>query len=202
MENTHDAQYPVASLNGDHANGDGNSEDKTQDSESKPVYSASFPDLVDIVEKEGKPAFFIKELGEFKIQFEITLKGETIRPPSREHLPWLLPRMDEVKRYKQKYSLEEYEVVDRNLFEDLIAYHKGISELPNEAYYVLLAAWDMHTYLLESFQYSPYILFFAVPERGKSRTGKGMIYVAFRGIHTPTLNVANLFRWSHDAKAT
>jgi hypothetical protein len=83
-----------------------------------------------------------------------------------------------------------------------LAYHKGISELPSEAHYDLLAAWVFHTYLLEPCQYSPELCLFAVPERGKSRTGKGMIYVARRGVHVESLRDAYLVRMAHNFEAT
>ena len=86
------------------------------------------------------------------------------------------------------------------LFDDLKAYHKSISEMPNENYYDLIAAWDFHTYCLESVQYSPNICLFAVPERGKSRTGKGMIYVAHRGMHVESLREAYLLRVASHSK--
>jgi hypothetical protein len=88
------------------------------------------------------------------------------------------------------------------LYDDLISYHKTISELPSEDYYDLIVAWDFHTYLLEAFQYSPIICLFAVPERGKSRTGKGMIDVSYRGIHVESLRDAYLVRVANDFLAS
>jgi len=46
------------------------------------------------------------------------------------------------------------------------------------------------------------LLFFAVPERGKSRTGKSITYISYRGIHVVDLREANLFRFSQNLKAT
>ena len=60
----------------------------------------------------------------------------------------------------------------------------------------------MHTYLLEPVQYSPVINLWAVPERGKSRTGKGMIHVAYRGIHVESLRDAYLLRAAHNLGAS
>jgi hypothetical protein len=74
--------------------------------------------------------------------------------------------------------------------------------MPDEKYYDLLAAWVFHTYLLEKFQYSPYLWFFAVWERGKSRTGKGLIYVASRGVHVESLRDAYIVRLANDWQAT
>jgi hypothetical protein len=55
--------------------------------------------------------------------------------------------------------------------------------------------------MLEPCQYSPELCFFAVPERGKSRTGKGMIYVARRGVHVESLRDAYLVRLAHNFQA-
>src|SRR5664280_2449233 len=55
---------------------------------------------------------------------------------------------------------------------------------------------------MEYHQYSPIICNYAVPERGKSRTGKGMIYVAYRGIHVESLRDAYIVRIAHNYMAT
>ena len=66
----------------------------------------------------------------------------------------------------------------------------------------MIAVWVIHTYLLEQFQYSPIICLFAIPERGKSRSGKGIVYVAYRGIHVESLRDAYLVRVANNLKAT
>ena len=77
-----------------------------------------------------------------------------------------------------------------------------LAELPGDEYYDLVAAWVFHTYLLEPVQYSPIICLFAVPERGKSRTGKGMINVAYRGVHVESLIDASLVRVANNLNAS
>jgi len=158
-------------------------------------YSAYFEGLVDIVDYEGKPAFLIKDKEELKIKASFIVGESEFLPPPKETMAWLLPNANEVLRY---YSTDS----DKQLYEDLLSYHKHMSELPSEEYYDLLVAWEFHTYLLESFQYSPYIYLFAVPERGKSRTGKAMIYVSYRGVHVQSLRDAFIMRLANDHKAT
>lgn len=175
---------------------------RQKDKSTKPIYTAYFPTLVDIVLSEGRPAFLINEDGVPHVLSQVELGGKLFIPPPIDQFPWLLPRAEEVIKYHNQTKETGEEITDLQLFEDLITYHKGISELPSEFYYVLLAAWVMHTYLMESFHYSPILLFYAVPERGKSRTGKGLIHVSYRGIHTETLNEANLFRWSENHRAS
>ena len=70
------------------------------------------------------------------------------------------------------------------------------------AFYRLLASWVLHTYLTEHVKYSPIVCLYAVPERGKSRTGKGMIYVAYRGIHVESMRDAYIVRVAHDLHAS
>lgn len=157
-----------------------------------PRYIARFPGLVDIVQDaDGKPLFLLLEGGKPQLCGE--WQGQV--PPPREQLPFLLPRADKVLAHYQRGK-------DVDVFDELVAYHQAISQLPSDDYGLLLAAFTAHTYLMERWQYSPVLCLFAVPERGKSRTGKGIAYASYRGIHTETLREANLFRWSNDLGAT
>ena len=88
------------------------------------------------------------------------------------------------------------------MYDDLVGYHESISELPSAKYYDLIVAWEFHTYLLEAVQYTPLICLFAVPERGKSRTGKGMIYVSYRGTHVESLRESYIFRLADNFRAS
>jgi len=170
----------------------------TASTDTKFVYTALFDGLVDLVEHNGSPAFLVKDGGELFIRPQVERDGVLYIPPPKEHIPWLLPRGEEVLRlYLLQESLSQRER-DGALYDDLLSYHKAISELPGEEYYDLIVAWDFHTYMLEAVQYSPIIYLFAVPERGKSRTGKGMIHVAYRGIHVESLRDAYLVRVAHD----
>ncbi len=174
---------------------------KSSNSDSNIIYTASFDGLVDLVEHNGDPAFLIKKNNELEILSEFEKNGIKYVPPPLDQIPWLLPRGEEILNlYELQHVLSQRES-DGALYEDLMAYHKAISELPGEEYYDLIVAWDFHTYLLETVQYSPIICLFAVPERGKSRTGKGMIHIAHRGIHVESLRDAYLVRVANDLKA-
>jgi putative DNA primase/helicase len=157
--------------------------------ETPKTYTASFDGLVDLVEHEGKVAFLVKgDDGKLAILPEVKRNGMVYAPPPKDGIPFRLPRGQEVMKI---YEAQEK---DEDLYDALLAYHQGISELPGAAYYDLMVAWDFHTYLLETVQYSPIICHFADPERGKSRTGKGMIFVAYRGIHVESLREAYILR--------
>ncbi len=170
--------------------------EQTEEEPKNKKYKAVFPGLVDIVEDKGKVVFLVKEDSKLILKTHVEVNGETYYPPPRDSLPFLtLPRGDEVLKH---YCAD----TDTQLYEDLRSYHVGISELPNDMFYDLLVAWDFHTYLFDLSQYSPIIWLYAVPERGKSRTGKGCINVAYRGIHIETLREAHLFRFADNLNAT
>jgi hypothetical protein len=171
---------------------------------SRPVFAAVFDGLVDIVEHDGKPAFLIKDGDGLSIDFQAERDGVVYDPPPREQIPWLLPRGEEVLRHYYEGMGQSASAVDAALYDDLVSYHKAISEFPIAEYYDLIAAWDMHTYLsdLEGLQYSPIICLFAVPERGKSRTGKGMIYVARRGVVVESLREPYIVRMAEYWRAS
>jgi len=152
----------------------------------KKVYKAVFPGLVDIVVHEGEPTYLIKEKNEIVLKKEVVFGEECYVLPNWEKIPWKLPQANKIKEYYYNDS-------DELLFKDLVEYHSKASCL-TPGHYILIACWDLHTYMLESVKYSPIILLFAVPERGKTRTGTGMINVAYRGISTITLRESYIFR--------
>lgn len=163
-------------------------------------YSASFPGLVDLVQYEDKVAFLIKEAETVSIKTSVQIGGKLYIPPPKEQIKWLLPSGEKVlKIYEEAVNNS---LSDSQLFDDLCKYHKSISLLPNDTFYDLFAAWDMHTYLLEKVQYTPIICLFAEPERGKSRTGKGLIYVAYRGLHVESLRDAYIVRVADNFQST
>jgi hypothetical protein len=116
-------------------------------------------------------------------------------PPKRESMPWLLPKASAVL-----YSLQVDD--DRKLFEELVDYHRSVSELPCQEHYILLALYDMLTYLQERLTYMPILCFYGVPERGKSRTGKAITYAAYRGVHETTVRDAHLIRYCAEFRST
>lgn len=175
---------------------------QTASTDTEPVYTALFDGLVDLVEYNGSPAFLVKEGDKLSILPQVERDGVLYIPPPKEQIPWLLPRGEEVLKLYELQGLLSQRERDGALYDDLLSYHKAISELPGEEHYDLIVAWDFHTYLLEAVQYSPIICLFAVPERGKSRTGKGMIHVAYRGIHVESLRDAYLVRVAHDLRAS
>ena len=163
------------------------------DNNEKPKHEAVFDNLIDLATYDNQVVFVITDNNKLSIKTEYNKDGEILIPPPKEKIPWLLPRAEEIiKNYET--AIEDPEDYYRSLYNDLITYHKDISTLPADEFYDLLVCWDFHTYIPEQLYYSPIICFFAIQERGKSRTGKGMIYVAYRGIHVETVRPAYLFR--------
>ena len=168
---------------------------------SKQKLCANFPGLIDVVvddtKEDGSTLFMVKEGNKIHYTAEWEMRsGKCYIPPSQEFLPFILPRVSKVKEWYQSDN-------DTQLFKDLIAYFKRFSYLPDEQLVVVICNVFL-TYIQDhkDVDYLPMLLFWAVPERGKSRTGKTMTYVCFRGIHVVELREANLFRYSQDMKAT
>ncbi len=160
----------------------------------KREYTAKFDYLIDLVLQNDKPAFLAKNADKLEIWNHVEIEGKTFHPPEPAAIPFLVPDAEEVIEAYQLESQISTETADLATFEALIQYHKDISELPTERHYLLLAAWDIHTYFQDQLQYSPIICLYAVPERGKSRTGKSMINVAYRGMHVESLREAYILR--------
>lgn len=162
----------------------------------KSIPCANFQGLIDLVrDEEGGVSFLVKNGQSLQIISMWEVDGTEYVPPEKEHLPFLLPRAKEV--------LEYYQTDDNLLFEDILNYLKRFSYLPDNQW--LIVAWSVFlTYLQDhsDIHYLPMTLFFAVPERGKSRTGKAVIYISFRGVHVVEVREANLFRYSQDLRAT
>jgi hypothetical protein len=165
-------------------------------SEKKQEYSAWVDGLVDIVaDDEGKTSYLVDENGTLAVKDKHELQDKILIPPKSEYLPWLLPRASEVLKYVTGDN-------DAQLFNDLVEYHKSISELPDENHYKFLAAWDIHTYFIDKIQYYPIIWFYAIPGRGKSRTAKGIIYVSWRGVILTSVHEAHMIRLATNHRST
>ena len=166
------------------------------DNEKKEVMSAWFDGLVDIViDGSDKICFLVKENGMLAMKDRHDLPDHVLVPPPSDAIIWQVPKYSEVLKYVTGDS-------DAQLFQDLVQYHRSISELPDDNHYNFLAAWDMHTYLMEKFEYYPIIWFYAIPARGKSRTAKGITYVSWRGVILTTVKEAHIIRLATNHRAT
>lgn len=176
--------------------------------EDKPIISANFPGLIDLVSENSEgseasegsgTAYLIKDGENLLIETKYVIAGLDHIPPRQ--VPWLLVSGELVLNHYKKLELDPVATLFE-LYNDVVTYFKVISDLPHDGYYHLLAIWVFHTYFTEPCQYSPIISFYAIAERGKTRTGKGMIYIARRGLHVQTLREAYILRACHDLNAT
>jgi len=158
--------------------------------------SAYFPGLVDVcVQDDGQLAYAILKDGELFFSPEYSTETESFSIPDKKHFPFTLPRAAEVLRY---FGQE-----DKYLYDDIVFYLKRFCALDDEqwpivAHYALLTYLHDHT----GIDYCPYLLFHAVPERGKSRIGKSITYIAFRGIHLIELREPMIFRYTQNLHGT
>lgn len=158
--------------------------------------SAYFPGLVDIcINDDGQLVYAVLKNGELVFSQEHVTEAESFSIPERKHFPFTIPRASEVSRY---YAQE-----DGSLYDDLLSHLSRFSSLDDEQW-TIVAHYVFLTYLHDhpGIDYCGYVLFNAVPERGKSRTGKSITYVAFRGIHLVELREANIFRYSQNLHGT
>ena len=159
--------------------------------------SALLPDLVDVVAADdGHSVFlFITESGLVSADNH-DADGVRYVPPELAHFPYLLPKESDVRRAYM-------EDTDGALFNSLVEWHQRASKLQNMGHYQLIALFDLHTWLADLADYSPYLTFQSRdPERGKTKAGQAVAWVSYRGIFTETLQEANLFRWSDSLQAT
>ena len=170
---------------------------KITDEEVPKTITAYFPGLVDLVMNEnGDAVFLIKNENSIFVTTVWEINGNIYVPPDKSMLPFELPKADEVIKWYESDN-------DQKLFEDIITYLKRFSYLPNKQWLVI-AYIIFLTYIQDhpDVYYLPILLFWSVPERGKTRTGKAIILISYRGIHIVDLREANLFRFSQDLKAT
>lgn len=158
--------------------------------------SAYFPGLVDVcINDEGQLIYAILKDKELVLAQEHITETESFSIPERKHFQFTIPRAAEVLNY--------FTQKDETLYIDLLAYLKRFSAL-DEKQWTIVTHYVFLTYLHDhpGIDYCPYILFNAVPERGKSRTGKSVTYVSFRGIHLVELREATIFRYSQNFHGT
>jgi len=164
--------------------------------EKETILSAKFDGLIDLVLNDKKQVtFLVKENGNLLIKEKQEVENVIFVPPPIKNIHWLIPRGTEVIKH---YSNDD----DQAIFNDLVTYHANVSELPDENHYKFLAAYDMHTHMADKCEYSPIIWFYAIPERGKTRTGRAISYVARRGMQVVTVKEAHLIRMAEDLGAT
>ncbi|MFC1890849.1 hypothetical protein ACFLZT_00480 [Thermodesulfobacteriota bacterium] len=158
-------------------------------------FSASFPGLVDLVMEDRQTNYLYKTSDDWKItnHFE-DRSGIIFQPPGIDAIPFPLVSAGMV--------LANQKDNDHNLYIDIVERLKSIVKLPSEEHYHLVAVYIFFTYMPEIFFYYPYLWFYGLPERGKSRVLKAVVNLSYRGFYTETLNEAYIFRFADGFKGT
>jgi len=152
------------------------------------IFSACFPGLVDLVIHKEKICYLYKNQGELQVLDRIKMSEKYYKPPDSYALPF--------KPLPAKKILAYQKDDEEKLYYSIIDKLKTISALPSEMHYHLVADYIFFTYLSEEAHYFPYLWFFGLPERGKSRTVKCVFNLSYRGLYTETLNQAYIFRFA------
>jgi hypothetical protein len=175
-------------------------ERKRKTDEPKPVPIAVLPGLVDLVEHDGHVAFLIKKSDDLTILKQVVIDGIPHVPPEKTQIPFLLPRASEVLKFHDEFKKGKTE---HQLFEEIKEYFGRFTYL-TENQLLIVCLNVFLTYLQDhpDIHYLPMLFFFAVPERGKTRTGQAAIYISYRGVHCVDLREANLFRYAGNLNAT
>lgn len=167
------------------------------DATNKVIYALDVAGVIDVVDVGEKLQYLTVDL---ELVDTTMLDDNTYAPPPKKACPYYFAQADEVLKHIKEHAVNNC-TTDDLLYQDLFTYHAEISDLPQEDFYHLLVLWDFHTYLLEKLHFSPLLYLYAVKERGKSRTAKGALYVARRGIFTECVREADIIRLGNDHRA-
>lgn len=157
---------------------------------------ALFENLIDIVILDNKPVYLIRDGKDLKCIDSYENDGKLYGPPIKEMIPFEVVRAEDVLELWKLQPIIGGGNADRKLLSDLEDILKKTAQMPRPGFYLLLALWVLHTYVHENFEYSPQLILEGLPERGKSRMGKRLIHLSYRGITLVSLNEAILFRLS------
>lgn len=126
-------------------------------------------------------------------------RGETVLHTPPPELPWPLPRASAILEHFPDVQQPSWAA---HLLTDLEQWHRDASDLARPEAYLLLALYDMLTYVIEQSDYMAIILLEGEAERGKSRTGCGVVCVSRHGMHLEGLRESHFIRDASDRQAT
>lgn len=184
-----------------------------KDGKAKIMYRARGEGVVDIV-KNGEEVVFLMADG--SISDSIIEDGVTYSPPKLDSLAFDLPDYPSIKKILEASDEGVSDVSGgtdvlkvggetsekRQLFDDILEYHKASSQMPDDYLYLIVTAWDFHTHMIDKLDFSPIIAFTGLPEKGKSRMARSMMYVSRRGIIKASISDAQLIREAQDHEAS
>lgn len=175
-------------------------EEKKETKKKKEKYTKSinFPGLVDVAsDPDGKVVYLIKENGKISISREEITDEEVLIPPGKKNMPFELADAGKVLYHFYSKTFEE------DFYSQVEDYFRKACYLEDDQF-LLVSLYVFLTYLRDhkDVRHMPIYLFFAVPERGKTRIGRSITNIAYRGVHTVNLNPAGTFRYMNDHRAS
>lgn len=160
---------------------------------------AVFPGLVDLVKGEaGKVNYLIKQDDGLHLAESWTdPSGELCIPPELGKFKIQLP---DAARVMSHYDNVED---DHRIYEDLLTFFQRFSYLEDEVWPIIIFSVFL-SYMQDhhDVRYIPGIYFYAVAERGKSRTAKTMVETSYRGLTLTDIRPANIVRFAERLNAT
>ena len=166
-------------------------------SQTEPALKALAPGLVDIVkDDDGKIQYLLKdESGLRLVETIVDADGVEWQPPPQHLINFPLVKAEPVMRH--------YAIDDIYLYRDLANFAKRFSYLEDDVWpIIILSIYLSYLQDHEDVRYIPIIYFYAVAERGKSRTAKTMLATSYRGQHLVDIRSANIIRFSQHLNST
>ncbi len=155
----------------------------------KVVKSLEVPGLIDVVMKDGQPAYLIGS--EPRLEERVFAEDVVMIPPKPR---WFAPT-DKVLDYLNED--------DFDLFQDVEDYVYAHVDLPDKRQYPLMAAYAMVTWIYgELFDSLPFLLFLGPYASGKTRALEILARLCWRPVLSSTLGEANIFRPTEIFKPT
>lgn len=159
---------------------------------------AMIPGLVDLVRDDaGNIRYLMKEGGTMSLADSWQDQdGTTYTPPGAKYLKYEVPSATNVMNHYRDND-------DNALYQEILAFFKRFSYLDDDVWpiivlFVFLSYLQDH----QDVRYIPVIYFYAVAERGKSRTAKTILALSYRGLHLVDIRPANIVRFSQNLGAT
>jgi hypothetical protein len=147
-------------------------QDYSEDSETIGVVD----NLIHWVQNPNDKVKFLLDIdGQMEIKETIMVDGK-LRNAKQDMGSMLLPQ-ENILNMKHDFNDSE---TSKKLLADIALFVYDYIELPKNKYYLIIALYIMHTYLLEKLESSPFLYMFGTPETGKSRAGKVVQSLAFR----------------------
>jgi hypothetical protein len=143
------------------------------------------------VATSGKPSFAVAEKNKpISYVHELEIPNVQVKAKPYERVPWILPN-----------EPTEYESVE-SLFQEIIQCLNTHLETPRPEDLTVIVSWIMHTWIMENFEFTPYLFFYGAYECGKTRALEIIQQLAYRSWLATSITSATLYRPVEEWKPT